>query len=49
VALAARLRDAGAIFYDWTPPQDGRVLVRLATSFATPPEDVAKFVAIARG
>jgi threonine aldolase len=48
VELAARLREAGAIFYDWTPPQDGRVLVRLATSFATPPGDVAKFVEIAK-
>ncbi len=49
IALAARLRDAGAIFYDWTPPRDGRVLVRLATSFATPQGDVAKFIQIAKG
>lgn len=49
VALAARLRAAGAIFYDWRPPQDGRVLVRLATSFATPPGAVAKFLEIAKG
>ena len=48
VELAARLREAGAIFYDWTPPEGGRVLVRLATSFATPPGDVAKFVEIAK-
>lgn len=48
VELAARLRAAGAIFYDWTPPEGGRVLVRLATSFATPPDDVAKFIAIAK-
>jgi threonine aldolase len=48
VALAARLRDAGAIFYDWRPPADGLVLARLATSFATPEEDVAKFLQIAK-
>jgi threonine aldolase len=48
VALAARLRDAGAIFYDWRPPADGLVLARLATSFATPEEDVAKFLRIAK-
>jgi threonine aldolase len=49
VAVAARLREAGARFYDWTPPKDGRVLVRLVASFATSEEDVAKFVAIAKG
>ena len=48
VELAARLREAGAIFYDWTPPRDGRVLARLATSFATPQSDVAKLVEIAK-
>ena len=47
VALAQRLRDAGAVFYDWKPPAQGRVLTRLATSFATPEEDVAKFLKIA--
>ena len=47
--LAQRLRDAGAHFYDWEPPQDGRVLTRLATSFATPQDDVRKFLAIAKG
>ena len=49
VTLAQRLRDAGAVFYDWRPPQGGRVLARLATSFATPQEDVAKFLDIAKG
>ena len=49
VALAARLRAAGAIFSDGRPPRDGRVLVRLATSFATPQSDVARFVEMARG
>jgi threonine aldolase len=46
---AQRLRDAGAVFYDWRPPANGRVLNRLATSFATPEEDVAKFLEIAKG
>ncbi len=48
VELAAKLRAAGAYFYDWTPPRDGRVLTRLATSFATPQADVEKFLALAR-
>lgn len=47
--MAARLREAGARFYDWAPPSGGRTLVRLVTSFATPEEDVAKFAAIACG
>ena len=46
---AARLRRAGAQFHDWMPPADGRTLIRLVTSFATPEEDVANFVAAARG
>lgn len=49
VETARRLRAAGAIFYDWTPPANGRVLNRLATSFATPEEDVARFLEIAKG
>ena len=49
VETAERLRGAGAICYDWKPPANGRVLTRLATSFATPQEDVAKFLAIAKG
>ena len=47
VALAQRLRDAGAHFHDWDSPRDGRVLTRLATSFATPEDDVARFLEIA--
>jgi threonine aldolase len=47
LATARRLREAGANFYDWSPPKDGRVLARLVCSFATPEADVAKFVAIA--
>jgi threonine aldolase len=48
-AIVWRLRNAGAQFYDWMPPKDGYTLIRLVTSFATPEEDVANFVAIARG
>ncbi len=48
-ATVARLRAAGARFYDWTPPKDGRTLIRLVTAFATPDADVANFVAVARG
>ncbi|HEY1711198.1 MAG TPA: low specificity L-threonine aldolase [Rhizomicrobium sp.] len=47
-AVVARLRDAGARFYDWQPPSGGRTLVRLVLSFATPEEDVARFITIAR-
>ena len=45
----ARLREAGAVFYDWEPPKDGSTLIRLVTSFATPEEDVANFIRIAKG
>jgi threonine aldolase len=48
-ATVARLRAKGARFYDWAPPADGRTLIRLVTSFATPDEDVARFVEIAQG
>ncbi len=47
-ALARRLRAAGAEFYDWGPPANGRTLVRLVTSFATPEADVEQFVALVR-
>jgi len=43
-ALAAKLRKAGAVFYDWGAPEDGTVLARLMLSFATPEEDVAKLI-----
>ena len=45
--VVARLRAAGARFLDWAPPADGRTLIRLVCSFATPQEDVAKFLAVA--
>ncbi len=48
-ALAQRLRDEGAQFYDWGPPEDGLTVIRLVTSFATPPQDVERFLALARG
>ena len=46
-AAAARLRAAGASFYDWTPSEGGRTLIRLVTSFATRDEDVEKLIAVA--
>jgi threonine aldolase len=46
-AAVKRLRGEGAVFYDWGLEDDGRMLVRLVTSFATPERDVAKFVKIA--
>ena len=48
-ALVAKLRAAGARFYDWEPSRDGRTLVRLVTSFATPDEDIDRFVRVAGG
>lgn len=48
----ARLRKAGATFYDWGEPQgaslgvgEGESIVRLVTSFATTAEDVDRFLA----
>ena len=45
---AARMRAGGALFHDWLPPKDGQVVVRLATAFATPEEDVAKLIELAK-
>lgn len=45
----ARLRKGGARFYDWSPSEGGRTLVRLVLSFATPGEDVERFLDLARG
>jgi len=44
----ARLRAAGARFLDWTPPSGGRTLIRLVCSFATPEDDVTRFLDIAK-
>ena len=46
-ATVERLRRLGASFYDWSPPKGGRTLVRLVASFATPEEDVERFVKMA--
>jgi threonine aldolase len=46
--LVTKLRDAGARFYDWTPPDGECTLVRLVLSFLTPPEDVERFLFLAR-
>ncbi|HEX4157710.1 MAG TPA: beta-eliminating lyase-related protein, partial [Rhizomicrobium sp.] len=46
--MIQRLRAAGASFYDWSPPTDGRTLVRLITSFVTPEEDIKQLLEIAR-
>lgn len=48
VDKAARLRAGGAEFHDWLPPKNGKVLARLATAFATPEEDVAKLIELAK-
>jgi threonine aldolase len=47
-ATVARLRELGARFLDWAPPAQGRTLIRLVCSFATPEEDVEKFLEAAR-
>ncbi len=47
-ALVAHLRDAGAQFYDWEPGADGKTLVRLVTSFATPESDIGEFLKACR-
>ncbi len=49
VKEAARLRAGGAEFHDWIAPKDGKVVARIATAFATSEEDVAKFIALAKG
>ena len=46
-ADVARLRDAGAKFYDWEPPDDGKTMIRLVTSFATEEKDVELLLAAA--
>jgi threonine aldolase len=49
--LIARLRQAGAVFYDWHAPNDGSVagdetMIRLVTGFATTLEDVDGFIGL---
>jgi threonine aldolase len=47
-AAIARLRDAGAAFYDWAPPGKDKTLIRLVTAFATPDADIERFIQVAR-
>jgi threonine aldolase len=56
--IDAALKKAGAIYYPWSlrsfdpevaPPGEGETFVRLVTSFATPPSDVERFLAVAGG
>ena len=55
VVTAARLREAGAAFYEWPdegfaiPAGPGRVRLRLVASFATTAADVDRFLAVAAG
>jgi threonine aldolase len=44
----ARLRKAGAVFNDWTPPEGRTTLIRLVVSFATPEDAIERFIAVAR-
>jgi threonine aldolase len=46
-AMASRLRQSGAQFYDWGAATDGRKLIRLVLSFLTPEADIARFLEIA--
>jgi len=45
-ATVARLRERGARFLDWAPPKDGRTLIRLVCSFATPEDDIERFLEV---
>ncbi len=45
-SLVAKLRAAGAQFYDWRPSHNGRTLVRLVFSCLTPEADVARFLTL---
>lgn len=51
LATIARLREAGAAFYEWPEIETGEGTsgVRLVTSFATTSEEVARFLEIAAG
>ena len=47
-ALAKKLRQNGVHFYDWGVVSGGKTLARLMLSFATPEEDVARLIDLAR-
>lgn len=42
---SARLKAAGAVFYDWPPPAEGREAARLVTSWCTTADEVDAFLA----
>ena len=48
-SMVTRLRHGGAQFYEWSPSNDGHTLIRLVCSFATPPDDITRIAALARG
>jgi len=48
VEKAQKMRAGGALFHDWFPPRDGKVVVRLATAFSTPEEDLEKLIELAK-
>ncbi len=47
-ALAQKIRDAGAQFYDWGTSAHERTLVRFVLSFLTPEQDIERLCAILR-
>jgi threonine aldolase len=48
IAAMKALEQAGAKFYEWEPPTEGRPLIRLVCSFATTDAEVDAFLAAAR-
>jgi len=46
-ALSKRLLEAGVRFYPWEPGKNGRTLMRLVLSCATPEDDVERFLELA--
>ncbi len=48
VSAQKALESAGAKFYEWEPPIEGRPLIRLVCAFSTTPAEVDAFLATAR-
>ncbi|NOT42043.1 MAG: low specificity L-threonine aldolase [Alphaproteobacteria bacterium] len=48
IAAMQTLEAAGAKFYEWEPPAEGRPLIRLVCSFSTTPSEIDAFLAAAR-
>jgi threonine aldolase len=48
IAAMKALESAGAKFYEWGPPENGRPLIRLVCAFATSEAEVETFLAAAR-